>query len=256
MDIATWQDVGESNGLQSYGKGENAVYVSCGGHPFLDDSERTYMSDGFPALARLLVIAAQETGHNADMIRNASGQKTGRYSALDWGHMPHPKVSRWRAADLKRTRFASQQAERCGLNRVVEWERHLSFYRTHKLYDSRWFAAWLKSKLGWLILCILLSMQGLRGITRLQRDPAPATLLRNCLKDMTFNIHPLSDAYRRPDPNEQEAMLCIEALARVPQQAVKWGPHATRTCMAHLYRLYYRRIVPACNKSLSRYKAN
>ena len=48
LDVATWQEVGENNGLQAFGRGQNAIYVSCGGHPFLSENERSYTTDGFP----------------------------------------------------------------------------------------------------------------------------------------------------------------------------------------------------------------
>lgn len=254
MDVATWQDVGEAGGLQAFGQGQNAVYVSCGGHPLLTNEERTYSTDGFPALARLLVIAAQETGHNADMIRNNEGHKIGRYSAQDWGRAPTPAAGKGRRRDIERTQSAHRTAQRMGLNLIAEWERHLEFYRANKLRNLRALAAWLKSRIGWLILKWLLRFQGLSGITRLKRSPSPATLLRQCLHDMHFNLAPQADAYRRPNPTEEEAMMCMEALARVPQQVVKWGHPATHHCMRSLYALYYGKVIPGCARAIAHHK--
>ena len=254
MDIATWQDVGEAGGLQSAGGGENAIYVACSGHPFLTDEERTYTTDGFPALSRFFVIAAQETGHNADMIRDASGRRVGRYSAVDWGRAPSNLSGPQRRKDYAYSQHILRRAQACGLNLVAEWERHLAFYRGNKLYNMRRLAAWAKSRLAWLLLKWLLRAQGMGGVTHLRRDPYPATQLRSCLMDMCFNLNPLTDAYRRPDPQAEEATLCIEAVARVPQQVVKWGHRATRTCMSRLYPLYYGHIVPACARAAARYK--
>lgn len=254
MDIATWQEVGESNGLQSFGGGENAIYVSCGGHPFLDEHERTYTSDGFPALARCIVIAAQETGHNADMLRSPRGERIGRFSAVDWGRAPSVAAGTGRKADKKRCETLLRQSQRCGLNLIVEWERHLAFYRDNKLRNRRWLAAWLKSKLAWQLFYVVIRLQNMGGLCHLQKSPYPATLLRKCLRDMLFNLEPQADAYRRADPIAEEAMMCMEALARVPQQVVKWGHRCTRTSMPHLYRLYYGKVVPACAKAVARFK--
>lgn len=254
MDIATWQDVGEAGGLQAAAGEENAIYIACGGHPFLTAGERTYSTDGFPALSRFFVIAAQETGHNADMIRDAAGQRVGRYSALDWGRAPSNLAGPQRRADDAHSQHILRRAQQCGLNLVAEWERHLAFYRANKLRNTRSLAAWLKSRLGWLALKWLLRLQRMGGVTHLQRDSSPATLLRSCLADMCFNLNPLTEAYRRPDPLAEEATLCIEAVARVPQQVVKWGHRATRCCMPRLYPLYYLRIVPACAQAAARIK--
>lgn len=252
LDVATWQDVGESNGLQAFGKGQNAVYVSCGGHPFLEDDERSYTSDGLPALSRMLVIAAQETGHNGDMIRDRSGNWVGRHSALDWGRAPSPKAGAGRKADLSRTQAMHRTCRNMGLNLICEWERHLLFYRQNKLHNLRSFTAWFKSRLGWFIFTLLLRLRGMRRLCHLGRDPYPATHLRKCLQDMAFNLAPDHEAYHRADPQAHEAMLCMEAVARVPQQAVKWGASATSLCMANLYRLYYHEIVPGCAKAVQR----
>ncbi len=58
--------------------------------------------------------------------------------------------------------------------------------------------------------------------------------------DMRFNLSPKADAYAREDPVEEEAIACVEALARVPQQANKWGHRLTRAMMPNLYRIYYK----------------
>lgn len=251
LDIATWQDVGENNGLQSFGRGQNAVYVSCGGHPFLSDEERSCPTDGFPALARLLIVAAQETGHHGDMIRAPGGGWLGRHSAQDWGRAPSPAAGKARREDAARTARMHDHACRLGLNLIVEWERHLEFYRSHKLRNARSILAWAGSRIGWQIFAMRLRLRGSACLTRLQRSPYPATLLRTCLHDMAFNLAPDHEAYRRSDPAAQEAMLCMEALARVPQQVIKWGHPVTGTCMAGLYRLYYHEVVPACADALA-----
>lgn len=252
LDVATWQDVGENNGLQASGGGQNAVYVSCGGHPFLDDEERSYTTDGFPALARLLVVAAQETGHNADMIRAPNGQWAGRYSATENLSAPTPKAGKGRKDDAARTEAMVRATRNMGINLIAEWERHLQFYRQNKLRNLRSLMAWLKSHIGWFVFTLALRLRGMRRLCHLQRSPYPATLLRTCLQDMLFNITPDNEAYRRPDPLAQEAMFCIEALARVPQQAVKWGQSTTSLCMQSLHHLYYNEVIPGCVSAIAR----
>ena len=252
MDIARWQQVGENSGLQAAGGGENAIYVSCGGHPLLDDDERTYSSDGFPALARLMIIAAQETGHNGDMIRTSHGRWAGRHSAINWGDAPSAKAGNGRKADIARLHQLYRLCQRMGMQPMMEWERHLKFYRTNKLFNMRRLLAWLASKLGWQLFKLLLAFRGAGNVASLQRDPYPATLLSRFFPDMLFNVAPIADVYRRANPTEEEAIACIEAVARVPQQVVKWGHRAVQFCTPSLYALYYQEIVPACERALMR----
>ncbi len=252
LDVATWQEVGENNGLQAFGKGQNAVYISCGGHPFLSDAERSYTTDGFPALARFFVVGAQETGHNADMVRGPDNQWSGRHSALNWGSTPSPKAGKARKNDASVTANFQHKSRRLGLNLIAEWERHLQFYRQNKLRNLRSTGAWLKSRLGWQCYKLLLRLRGMRRLCHLQHSPSPATQLRTCLQDMAFNLTPDHEAYHRSDPAAHEAMLCMEALARVPQQVVKWGHSTTAACMPGLYRLYYNEVVTACAAAIER----
>ena len=79
-------------------------------------------------------------------------------------------------------------------------------------------------------------------------------LLKVFFPDMLFNLTPVAEVYRRKDPNEEEAIVCIEAVARVPQQVVKWGHEAVRASTPALYALYYGEIVPACDAAAIRYR--
>lgn len=252
MDIARWQEVGDNSGLQAVGGGENAVYVSAGGHPFLEDDERTWTSDGFPALARLMIIAAQETGHNGDMRRNANGEWVGRYSSEGWSRAPSKQAGDGRRADIARTEKLYDCCRSMGLMLLVRWERHLRFYREQKLRNWRRAVSWLLAKLGWQLFKLALRCRNMRGLGKLQRDKYPATLLNTFFPDMLANLTPMADVYRRKNPLEEEAIACIEAVARVPQQVVKWGHDAVRCCTPKLHRFYYTQIVLACAREVKR----
>jgi hypothetical protein len=249
MDVVDWQQYGSNNGMQAAGAMQNAVYVSCGGHPFLDDDERTYTSDGFPALSRFMVIAAQETGHNADMIRS-HGQWVGRHSAEGWQRAPSEAAGIARRRDLRSCDHFYNQAKKLGLNLIVEWERHLKFYRDQKVGGTRRTLTWLKCRLGWQIFRLAVIQRGMKGQTRLQSDQYPATLLSKFFQDMRFNLDPQADVYRRDNPLAEEAVTCIEAVARVPQQVVKWGHQAVYATCPNLYVFYYHTIVPACERTV------
>ena len=66
----------------------------------------------------------------------------------------------------------------------------------------------------------------------------------HCLRDMEANLTPRADAYRHQDPKVEEGIACVEALARVPQQVVKWGHVATAKAWPHLYRIYFEQVIP------------
>ncbi len=82
MDIVMWKYAGQNSGMQSTSGSSVAIFVSCGGDPFGEYSENspTY-GNGWPAIARLQIIAAQELGHYSDIYRDIDGNMTGRHSA-------------------------------------------------------------------------------------------------------------------------------------------------------------------------------
>ena len=250
MDVARWEQMGENSGLQAVGGGENAVYVSCGGHPFLTKDEFRHSGDGPPALARFMIIAAQETGHNGDMIRDANGRWIGRYSAEDWQRAPSKKSGTGRISDIKTTEFIWSECRRLGLNRIAQWERNLQFYRKVKVRSWRHTLAWIGSKGGWQVFKLLMKKRSRATLPHLQRDATPCMLLQTFFPDMLANLEPQADVYKRKNPQEEEAIACNEAAARVPQQVVKWGHQAVRTTTPKLYDFYYGEIVPACEKAL------
>jgi len=250
MDVARWEQVGANSGLQAVGGGENAVYVSCGGHPFLTKDEYRHSGDGPAALARFMIIAAQETGHNGDMIRGANGKWVGRYSAINWQEAPSPKAGAGRLADIAQTERVWQVCRNQGLNRIAQWERNLQFYRKIKVKSWRRTLAWAGSKIGWEVFKILVKKRGNIVLPKLQRDSYPCMLLQVFFPDQLANLAPEADVYRRKNPKEEEAIAVIEAVARVPQQVVKWGHQAVKATEPMLYDFYYKEIVPACIKAM------
>ncbi len=252
MDVVDWQKFGDNNGMQAVGGNQNAVYVSCGGHPFLEDDERTYTSDGFPALARFMVIAAQETGHNGDMIRNKNGVWVGRYSAENWGARPSKVAGQGRKRDIAACSYFYDMLHKIGLKRLVEWERHLKFYRDNKVGGTRQTFAWLKCRIAWLVMRFLMIQRGMKALGSLPHNQYPATQMQKFFKDMLFNLSPQADVYQQGSPDEQEATACIEAVARMPQQVIKWGHKAVHCTCPNLYMLYYNTIIPGCVEAYNR----
>ena len=72
-----------------------------------------------------------------------------------------------------------------------------------------------------------------------------ASKLIAMLDDMAFNLAPKADVYANADKFIEEAIACIEALARVPQQSRKWGDAITMLIMPKLYDIYYNQVIPA-----------
>lgn len=250
MAVHFWESVGNSSGLQAVSGDGTAVYVSCGGNPFItDDAHKTFQSDGFGALARMQVIAAQELGHYADLLRDETGRIIGRHSATLAPLRARPAYAQARLDDLRQVAHWQHLAGELGVRALAGLEKEARFYAQHRpASPKRW---WLDRQVGARREAIRrnAAQAGYALIARfpegLHGSQGWATDLLACLRDMAFNLAPQAEAYRRDLPAEEEAVACIEALARVPQQAVKWGGLATGQCWPGLSRLYEEDVIPA-----------
>ena len=248
-----WHSLGGASGLQTTCDTGNAVYVSCGGDPFFDGEaeQKTYTTDGFPALARMIVIGGQELGHFADLIRLPNGGIGGRISADMGGRIrPSAACKPARDGDIATVWHIHHQLAHAGLGSLLRAEQHIAFYRKQRRIISP-FGLWhqLRRFVLWLAFKAR-APQGLPPYERTKPRMPCATYYSTLLSDMAFNLSPEADAYKRPDPLEEEAIACIEALARVPQQVHKWGHPATKRCMPGLYRLYYGEVIPGLTQRL------
>lgn len=248
MDIQTWKTSGKNSGMQSTGGLANAIYVSCGGNPFTSDKEyATYATDGFASMARMLTIAGQETGHYADIIRDQRGRHTSRHSADIYGTKAKPHVKTGRINDINTGQAIHQQLCRIGLNRLASLDR----YHHH----LKKFNVKHRTRLGLLVLarfivrqifCLRAKLNGYHFIFKLKKEKYLGQQLVICFEDMQFNLSPKADVYQRDDSDAEEAIACIEALARVPQQVNKWGHDVTKLYMQDLYHIYYEEVIPSC----------
>lgn len=251
MAVHFWQGRGESSGLQAISGDGTAVYVSCGGNPFVDSEEqRTFTTDGFPALARFMVIAGQELGHFADILRNQRGIQMGRHSATLQPLRASSKAKAARDADMVRMREIGSHMRRLGVERLVKLDKRAQFYKEKRgglfgnvfFYTNKSLAyVWLRG-VGGLLSPLLAAFP---HVLHNEYKEGIASLVQRCVDDMRFNLAPDASVYIRPDPRETEAIACIEALARVPQQVNKWGHKVTRFCWPDLYRLYYEEVIPS-----------
>lgn len=250
LDMRSWQMVGSSGGLQSTQGQQSAVFVSCGGNPlYAGENASELYGDGFPALARLIVIAGQELGHFADILRDDQGRKVSRHSADLGGTRAKEKSRIGRLKDIEQSSRIFQKLHQLGLGQLAEVERHIDFYGKHNTNNAAMRRAKRKRdrlKKKFIRRCL---KAGLGFILTLPKNDNVGSQITMMMEDMLFNLSPQADAYSRENPVEEEAIACIEALARVPQQVNKWGYRATRILMPNLYKLYYREVIPACAKS-------
>jgi hypothetical protein len=241
LDVISWQQVGESSGLQSTEAKKTAVFVATGGDPFGEQEEkgRVY-GDGWPALAQCLIIAAQEIGHYSDLKRDSRGRIIGRYSSDIYGRWPDPEVEACRQKDKATVAQFWSQCRHPRLERLIRLERELHYARR---FRNRWLQRFFWRCLhAWMFWRLDVSVLPLVG--DLRRYRYPLTQWQWIISDMAFNLEPKADAYVGENASATAAIACAEALARVPQQVVKWGHAATRLMMPSLYRFYYERVIP------------
>lgn len=250
LDMQSWQLVGSSSGLQSTGGGQSAIFVSCGGDPFVSEAEPNKQPwDGFSALARMIVIAGQEFGHFADIMRDSHGRIVSRHSADLGGRRAKDHVRFGRLKDIQEVDRIAAKLNKMGLRELTEVEREIKFFEVNRNEPGlirRRKRKRNRMKRRFVHKCI---SAGMYWVTTITQDGNLGTQITMCLADMRFNLAPKADAYSRDDPVEEEAIACIEALARVPQQVNKWGHKATRVLMPYLYKVYFTEVIPACIKS-------
>lgn len=238
MAVHDWDGHGLSGGLQATETSRQQVFVSCGGDPFFEGEHKHYVTDGWPALARMVVIGAQELGHFADLIRQGRAI-LGRYSLSDIA-----RDSRRR--DLAHLAAWRARVTEAGLPALQRAEASLAFYHKRARFTPLWLYWRLRSWLAWQRLRADLRSTAIPLQFRTYPAHRPGEALTLFLDDMQFNLAPDADAYRRADPAEEEAIATIEAVARVPQQAMKWGRDAVHAAWPHLAPFYDSAVLTAC----------
>lgn len=240
LAVHDWHGHGLASGLQATEEHALQVYISCGGDPFFEGEHKTYVTDGFPALARMVVIGGQEIGHFADLLRER-GMILGRYSlaALPLRRADLAHLTQWRSTQT--TRIAKLQRR----------ENAVAFYDKRGKYSPGWFIAQLRRAFAWLHYASAKRPAGLPLRIATHPPLRAAHSIAAFLDDMAVNLAPPAAAYRRADPVEEEEIACIEAVARVPQQVTKWGHDAVAAAWPELYRFYYGTIIPGCRAALA-----
>ncbi len=245
MDISSWKYFGKNSGMQSIDVKNVSIYVSCGGDPFRENnSSNKTIGDGWAAISRMQIIAAQEIGHFADIKRNFRGQKYSRHSVTNLlVTKPEPKVAEARKKDINICESFLKDLIN-NFPKLIKYEKTL--LQTTKVKNTFLI---IILKILYLKFCIFW------GKTKLKRryvikykllflekyilEKFPALSIEIMLKDMLLNLSPIADVYKRKEKLAEEAIACAEALARVPQQSIKWGHLTTKHLMSNLYYIYY-----------------
>jgi len=246
MDIQSWRQAGSNSGMQSTDGRNAAIFVSCGGDPFGETAkEHPTYGDGFPAMARMQIIAGQEIGHYSDILRDSRGRQIGRHSANFACTRATPNVLHARRQDLKNCDSIARILYASGMDKLIQYEEAVRFYNKNKIGGAR---LWYNKLLAWIYkhkLLITSHNKNMPFVKRFAKDEYMGLMIRAMIADMKFNLEPVADVYKRDDKEAQEAIACVEALARVPQQVVKWGFLTTKAMMSGLYHVYYGQVIPS-----------
>ncbi len=253
MDIVSWQQFGMNSGLQSTDGKKAAIFVACAGNPLLipsEDEQPTFVSDGYSALARMMIVAAQEIAHFSDIIRDERGFHVARHSSNISVSKPTVKAEKSRKKDVAALHKLRSLLVKCGVQPLASLEAEIRFMKRRRRYS---ILARIYAIKGWFMTiafkqrCKKNAIAPWRQLVKKNHHIASQLLM--AIDDMQFQLDPDVDAYRDANPQVEEAVKCAEALARVPQQVIKWGHDFTKLTMPNLYKLYYGEVIPACEKA-------
>ena len=245
MDVMTWQHSGTNSGMQSTDGRSVAVYTSSDGNPFAEtDPKIRIHGDGWPAVARMQIVVAQELGHFSDIKRDYAGRQIGRHSANFSCTRATPHVKAGRVNDIAKCNQILEYIMQNGMNTLIEHEIALKFYRKNKLRNVKTLYHSVMIYFYERRLVKLASTPELLFLKRFKQEQYMGLMIQAMIDDMKFNLAPVADVYAREDKEAEIAIACVEALARVPQQCIKWGHITTSVMMGNLYYIYYNEVIP------------
>ncbi len=247
MSIQDWKRSGNNSGMQSTDGSNICIYVSCGGDPFAKNSETNpEYGNGWAALARMQIIAGQEIGHYADIKRDEIGRQIGRFSANFACTMANRAVKDARKKDELKCIKIIKILNNNGLSALAQLERKEKFYKSQKLANLSLLFIKLRIIYYKIKLMNFAKSKKYSFIKQLNnRYTYLGTTILGVIHDTLTHLSPQADVYKRADKDAEEAIKCVEALARVPQQVNKLGFITTRALMPNLYKIYYKEIIPS-----------
>jgi hypothetical protein len=136
-----------------------------------------------------------------------------------------------------------------GLQELADFESQLRFFKKNKRTDFFVWTVRIKTYFMRKSFMQKAQAQNIPFVKQLAEFKNLATMIYDMLKDQGFNMAPVADVYSSSDPQEEEAIKCIEALARIPQQMAKWGHPIVQFTTPNLYDVYYNDVIPGCIKA-------
>ncbi len=191
------------------------------------------------------IIAGQELGHFADIKRDASGRQISRHSANFSGTKATPHVGQSRIDDIINCDKLLATLLSIGMRQMIIYEEKIKFYNKNKVRGIRAYWARLLGFIYKQKFLFSVNRRKLFFIKRFIKEQYMGMMIRAMIEDMKFNLAPVADVYKNSDPEIEETIACIEALARVPQQVMKWGYLTTMATMQGLYKVYYSEVIPS-----------
>lgn len=243
LDVQTWKTSRSSQGLQSTDYKNTGVFVSMGGNPFYDPKESNNESDGFKAQARLQIVAAQEIAHYADLRKDNYGNVKGRFSSKIDMSAPDKLCNELRIRSIEKIDTTEAKLVKCGIKKLYDIEQRLKIQRKYRKFSTLILYLYLRKRLSESFFKSRILASGLNFYKNLKDQKFLAEEILKCLGDMKFNLEPKSSAYRDDDKNIEEAIACAEALARIPQQELKWGEEIVKYFCDGLQKFYYEKVV-------------
>jgi hypothetical protein len=244
MDINSWKTSGSNSGMQSTDGRNAAIFVSCGGDPFGEVGEFAKIyGNGIPAIARLQIIAAQELGHFADIKRNEQGLQISRHSANFSCTKANEKVRNARQNDIANCNKILSELLSAGMDKVIFYDETIKFYNDNKITGIKIYWYQFIRKIYKYRLLKFATMTKLLFVRNFVSDQYMGLMIKAMIEDMKFNLDPVADVYKHENKEIEEAIKCVEALARVPQQVMKWGYITTMATMQGLYNIYYNEVI-------------
>ena len=247
LDIVSWQTAGSNNGMQSTNGKDVAIFISCGGNPLAENEDKSAeYGDGWPARARIMVIGGQELGHYSDIMRDENGKQFSRYSANFGATKAKEDVRLARIHDIKRSLKILNTLQELGLENAIITEKNIKFYQDNKKVSLDFIFQRLKLIVQKILLKYRAKKHEIFFLDEFKNEPRMFTVTKAMIEDMLFNLSPQADVYKSDNKTEEEAIACVEALARVPQQTNKWGRVIAKEFMKDLYMIYYSKVIHGC----------
>lgn len=245
LDVSKWQNARYSNGLQATESETTAIFISCGGNPFFDPEASQNENDGYRAICKLMIVAAQEIAHYADIKKNERGEFLGRFScSLDLTR-PNIKCDKYRMQGLKKLKKLEKSLYKTNIKKLHDLEKRLKIQKKFRKYSFSIFVLITKLEIEKAKFKQACNKMGIKFYDEFKDQKNLAEEFYKFIGDMKFNLAPKASDYQNENKDVETAISCAEALARIPQQELKWGSKLVKIFSPYLYKYYYNMVIRA-----------